>query len=196
MLHPMLRNIRRAVVPLALFSGLLGLAYPLAMAGLAGAIVPRQAEGSPVTDAAGRGVGSALIGQDFTSPGYFHGRPSAVDYDAAAAGASNLGPTSAALAAEIRDRIAAVRAETGAGGAVPGDLVTASGSGLDPDLSPEAVRLQIPRVAKARQMAPDALAALVAAHVERPVAGLIGQPRVNLLRLNMALDAMAGPGAG
>ncbi|XEU54017.1 potassium-transporting ATPase subunit KdpC [Tistrella mobilis] len=196
MLHPMLRNIRRAVVPLALFSGLLGLAYPLAMAGLAGAIVPRQAEGNPVTDAAGRVVGSALVGQDFTSPGYFHGRPSAVDYDAAAAGASNLGPTSAALAAEIRDRIAAVRAETGVGGAVPGDLVTASGSGLDPDLSPDAVRLQIPRVAKARQMAPDALEALVAAHVERPVAGLIGQPRVNLLRLNMALDAMAGPGAG
>ncbi|WP_372074206.1 potassium-transporting ATPase subunit KdpC [Tistrella mobilis] len=192
----MLRNIRRAVVPLALFSGLLGLAYPLAMAGLAGAIVPRQAEGNPVTDAAGRVVGSALVGQDFTSPGYFHGRPSAVDYDAAAAGASNLGPTSAALAAEIRDRIAAVRAETGVGGAVPGDLVTASGSGLDPDLSPDAVRLQIPRVAKARQMAPDALEALVAAHVERPVAGLIGQPRVNLLRLNMALDAMAGPGAG
>jgi K+-transporting ATPase ATPase C chain len=196
MLHPMLRNIRRAVVPLALFSGLLGIAYPLAMAGLAGAIAPRQAEGNPVTDAAGRVVGSALVGQDFTSPGYFHGRPSAVNYDAAAAGASNLGPTSAALAAEVRDRIAAVRAETGVGGAVPGDLVTASGSGLDPDLSPDAVRLQIPRVAKARRMAPDALAALVAAHVERPVAGLIGQPRVNLLRLNMALDAMAGPGAG
>ena len=196
MLHPMLRNIRRAVVPLALFSGLLGLAYPLAMTGLAGAIAPRQAEGSPVTDAAGRVVGSALVGQDFSSPGYFHGRPSAVDYDAAAAGASNLGPTSAALAAEIGDRIAAVRAETGAGGTVPGDLVTASGSGLDPDLSPEAVRLQIPRVAAARQVAPDALMALVAAHVERPVAGLIGQPRVNLLRLNMALDAVAGPGAG
>lgn len=196
MLHPMLRNIRRAVVPLVLFSGLLGLAYPLAMAGLAGTIAPRQAAGSPVTDAAGQVVGSALVGQAFTSPGYFHGRPSAVDYDAAAAGASNLGPTSAALVAEIRDRIAAVRAETGAGGAVPGDLVTASGSGLDPDLSPEAVRLQIPRVAKVRRMAPDALAALVAAHIERPVAGVIGQPRVNLLRLNMALDAMAGPGAG
>lgn len=196
MLHPMLRNIRRAVVPLALFSGLLGLAYPLAMTGLAGAIAPRQAAGSPVTDAAGRVVGSALVGQDFTSPGYFHGRPSAVGYDAAAAGASNLGPTSAALAAQIGDRIAAVRAETGAGGAIPADLVTASGSGLDPDLSPEAVRLQVPRVAAARQMAPDAVEALVVAHVERPVAGLIGQPRVNLLRLNMALDAMAGPGAG
>lgn len=196
MLHPMLRNIRRAVVPLALFSGLLGLAYPLAMTGLAGAIAPRQAAGSPVTDAAGRVVGSALVGQDFTSPGYFHGRPSAVGYDAAAAGASNLGPTSAALAAQIRDRIAAVRAETGAGGAIPADLVTASGSGLDPDLSPEAVRLQVPRVAAARQMAPDAVEALVAAHVERPVAGLIGWPRVNLLRLNMALDAMTGPGAG
>src|SRR5690606_12968143 len=97
------------VVPLALFSGLLGLAYPLAMTGLAGAIAPRQAAGSPVTDAAGRVVGSALVGQDFTSPGYFHGRPSAVGYDAAAAGASNLGPTSAALAAQIGDRIAAVR---------------------------------------------------------------------------------------
>ncbi len=174
---------------IVLFTALLGLGYPLALTGIAGAIMPARAGGSLVT-ANGKPVGSQLIGQAFSSPGYFHGRPSATGgmaYNAAASGGTNLGPTSA----KLRDMVAAELGKLTREGAslpLPADAVTSSGSGLDPDISPVFAKLQIARIAGARQMSAPQLAALVEASTDTRALGFIGEPRVNVLKLNLALD--------
>ncbi|MGY4802866.1 potassium-transporting ATPase subunit KdpC [Teichococcus aerofrigidensis] len=181
--------LRPAVAMVLLLTALLGIAMPLAMTGVAGLVFPDQAGGSLIRRD-GRVVGSALIGQAFTGPRYFHPRPSATapePYNAAAGAASQLGPTSAALLDSVRQRVAAVGGPT-----VPADAATASGSGLDPHISPENAARQIARVARARGLPEDRLAALVAQHIEGRELGLLGEPRVNVLRLNLALDALAG----
>lgn len=189
MISDLTSALRPAVVMTLLFALLLGLAYPLALTGLGQALFPAAANGSLVRDARGQVIGSDLIGQAFASDLYFHGRPSAAGkgYDATASSGSNLGPTSKALA----ERVAADKAAMGARGAVPVDLVTASGSGLDPHISPAAARFQIGRVARARGLSQGRVAALVEQQIETPLFGLLGEPRVNVLALNRALDQAA-----
>ena len=198
----MLKEIRPAIVILVLLTAITGLAYPLVMTGVAGVLFPRQAQGSLI-EKDGKVIGSALIGQAFADDKYFHGRPSATNapdpkdstktvdapYNASNSMGSNLGPTSKALADRLKGDVDKLKAENPSA-AVPVDLVTTSGSGLDPDISPEAARFQIPRVAKARGVAPERVRALVDAQVEGRTFGLLGEPRVNVLRLNLALDAL------
>jgi potassium-transporting ATPase KdpC subunit len=197
----MAREIRPAIVILLALTLITGLVYPLAITGIAGLLFPYQAQGSLVRrgDAV---VGSALIGQPFASDRYFHGRPSATTkpdpadpaksvpeaYNAANSGGSNLGPSNKALIDRVKGDIAALKKENPSD-PIPPDLVTTSASGLDPDISPEAALFQVPRVAKARGMPEDRLRQLVTEHTEARFLGLLGEPRVNVLALNMALDA-------
>lgn len=192
MLKDISSALRPALVLTALFVLLLGFAYPLAVTGIAQGLFPAQANGSLIRED-GRVIGSALIGQTFARDAYFHGRPSAAGkdgYDAAASSGSNLGPTSKALA----ERVAADLAKS-PGVSVPPDLVTTSASGLDPHISPEAALFQVKRVAAARRLGESPVRALIAHQTERPLLGFLGEPRVNVLALNRALDRTAGTGA-
>jgi len=185
----MKKQLVTAVLYTLITAVVLGIGYPLAITGLAHVLFPRQAAGQLITRD-GQVVGSHLIGQAFTGPTYFHSRPSAagVGYDAGASSGSNLGPTSKAL---IDRTQASVTAEQD-GTPVPVDLVTASGSGLDPDISPAAALYQVPRVARARHLSEAAVIDLVKQHVTPRQFGLLGEPRVNVLELNLALDGLAG----
>lgn len=199
----MLREIRPAIIVLILLTAITGLAYPLAMTAIAGALFPKQAQGSLI-EKDGKVVGSALIGQEFKEDKYFHGRPSATSapdpanstktvsapYNAANSGGSNLGPTSKALNDRIKEDVDKLKAENPST-SVPIDLVTTSGSGLDPDISPEGALFQVPRVAKARNLPEERVRQLVAEKTQGRLAGLFGEPRVNVLALNLALDAAA-----
>lgn len=199
----MLREIRPAIVLLVGLTLITGVAYPLLMTEVAGAIFPKQAQGGLI-ERDGKIIGSALIGQEFKDDKYFHGRPSATTapdpadssktvpapYNAANSGASNLGPTSKALADRLKEDVDKLKAENPSQ-AVPVDLVTTSASGLDPDISPEGALFQVPRVAKARNMPEERVRQLVAENTAGRLGGLLGEPRVNVLELNLALDAAA-----
>lgn len=190
----MLRQIINAFAMLLVFTVITGLVYPLAMTGLAQALFPYQANGSIIVQD-GKPIGSALIGQSFTSAHYFHGRPSAAGadgYDAASSGGSNLGPTSKKLVDAVTDNVAKVREENQLDEVklVPSDLVLASGSGLDPDISPEAAYVQIERVATERGISAGEVRNLVDHQVKNRQLGILGEPRVNVLALNLALDTL------
>jgi len=190
----MLSLIRPAIVSMAFFTLLLGLAYPMAITGVGQAAFPDQANGSLVVEG-GKVVGSALVGQNFAEPRYLHPRPSAAGangYDAAASSGSNLGPLNPDLATQVAERAAALRAQ-GVNGTIPADAVTASASGLDPDVSPQYALLQADRIAKARRVDPGLVRALLQSHVEGRTFGVLGQPRVNVLMTNLALDARFPP---
>ncbi len=182
--------LRTAVLLFAVFC-VLAVAYTLFITLVAQVTMPQQANGSLVV-AGGRVVGSEFIGQSFTSPGYFHGRPSAVDYAGANSGGSNYGPTSAKLMEQVRERVEQVRHENALApdAPVPADLVLASGSGLDPHISAEGARLQVPRVAAARRLPESRVSALVDQYIEPLQFGFLGQERVNVLKLNLALDEL------
>jgi K+-transporting ATPase ATPase C chain len=197
----MLREIRPAILVMVMLTLITGLAYPLGMTGLAGVIFPKQAQGSLI-EKDGKVIGSALIGQEFKEDKYFHGRPSATlapdpadssktvaaPYNAANSGGSNMGPTSKALADRLKEDVEKLKAEN-PNMPVPVDLVTTSGSGLDPDISPEAALFQVPRIAKARSLPEDRVRQLVTENTRGRLAGFLGEPRVNVLALNLALDA-------
>ena len=200
----MLREIRPAIVVLVALTLITGLAYPLAMTGIAQALFPRQAQGSLI-ERNGTVVGSELIGQVFESDKYFHSRPSATTapdpndstktvpapYNAANSGGSNLGPSNKALIDRVQGDIDKLKQQNPSA-QVPADLVTTSASGLDPHISPEAALFQIPRIAKARNLPEDRIRQLVADHTEERLFGLLGEPRVNVLLLNLTLDQLAG----
>jgi len=199
----MLREIRPAIVVLVALTLITGLAFPLAMTGIAEVLFPRQAQGSLI-EQDGKVVGSALIGQVFESDKYFHGRPSATTapdpkdssktvpapYNAANSGGSNLGPSNKALIDRVQGDVDKLKAENPSM-PVPQDLVTTSASGLDPHISPEAALFQVPRIAKARNLPEDRIRQLVADNTEGRLFGLLGEPRVNVLQLNLALDHLA-----
>jgi K+-transporting ATPase ATPase C chain len=198
----MLREIRPALVMMVLLTALTGLAYPLAMTGIAQALFPHQANGSLI-EKDGKPIGSELIGQNFTKPGYFHGRPSATTdtdpkdptktipapYNAANSGGSNAGPTTKSLIERVQADVKVLKKEN-PDTPIPVDLVTTSASGLDPDISPAAALFQVPRVAKERKLSEQRVRELVMAQTEGRFLGVLGEPRVNVLKLNMALDAL------
>jgi K+-transporting ATPase ATPase C chain len=200
----MLREIRPAIVVLVALTLITGLAYPLAMTGIAQILFPYQARGSLI-ERNGAVVGSELIGQQFDSDKYFHGRPSATTapdpkdptktvpapYNAANSGGSNLGPSNKALIDRVKGDMDKLKAENPST-PVPADLVTTSGSGLDPDISPEAAFFQVPRIAKARNLPQESIRQLVEDHIDGRLFGFLGEPRVNVLKLNLSLDQMAG----
>jgi K+-transporting ATPase ATPase C chain len=192
----MFTHLRPAVFTLLLLTVLTGLAYPLAVTGLGQLLFTQAANGSLVAGPSGV-AGSRLIGQTWTQDKYFQGRPSAAGqgYDATASSGSNLGPTSAKLRDQVAANIAALKA-AGATGLLPADAVTASASGLDPHVSPAFALLQVPRVAKARGLPEAQVQALVAAHIEQPTLGFLGEPRLNVLLLNLALDGVSSPSNG
>jgi potassium-transporting ATPase KdpC subunit len=170
---------------------LLGIVYPLVVTGLAQLLYPRQANGELIRQPDGTVIGSSLLGQPFTSPGYFHSRPSAAGpagYDPMASGGSNLGPTNKVLIDRVSGSVQSLSAEN-ADASIPVDLATASGSGLDPHISPASAEFQVPRVARERGMKEDELRALVAKHTEQRQLGFLGEPRVNVLELNLELNA-------
>jgi len=191
----MWKYVRPALMCLILLTVLTGLIYPVIVTGIAQVLFPHQANGSLIVKD-GKGVGSALIGQPFDDPKYFWSRPSATSpfpYNATSSSGSNLGPTNPDLQKQVQGRIDALRAaDPGNRAPVPVDLVTASGSGLDPDISPAAAFYQVRRVAKARGLTEDAVRSVVERHTEGRQFGLLGEPRVNVLKLNLALDAISG----
>lgn len=188
----MWKDLKSSVIALALFTALTGIAYPLVVTLVAQLAFRERANGSlVVVDGVVRG--SEFVGQPWSGDAWFHGRPSAIDYDARASGGSNLGPANPALARAFEERAAALRAD-GIAGPLPVDLLTASGSGLDPHVSPAAARAQVDRVAAARGLAPDVVRALVDEHVIAPSLGFLGEARVDVLALNLALRRIA-PGA-
>jgi K+-transporting ATPase ATPase C chain len=199
----MIKELRPAIVMLIAFTVLTGLIYPLGMTGLSQLLFPWQANGSLLTRN-GQIIGSALIGQNFTSPKYFHGRPSVTTdtdahgktipapYNAANSYASNLGPTSKALIDRIKGDVKTLKAENNQ--PIPVDLVTSSASGLDPDVTPAGALFQVPRVAKARGLSEDVVRKLVDEHTEGRFLGIFGEPHVNVLKLNLALDEVQAPG--
>jgi potassium-transporting ATPase KdpC subunit len=186
-----MKEMRPAIFMLLMFTVICGAVYPALVTGIAQVVFPEKANGSMITGTTGRELGSSLIGQPFTDSGYFWGRPSAsggFPYNPMASGGSNSGPSNPDYLKTVGERVAALR-RTGVTGEIPADLVQASGSGLDPHLSPESAALQLPRVARARGMDEKELRRIIAAHTEGCQWGILGEPRVNVLRLNLALDA-------
>jgi len=201
----MFQHIRPALVLIVLFTLLTGIVYPFVLTGIAALVLPDRAGGSMIARN-GTVIGSSLIGQSFTSEKYFHARPSATNtpdpkdptknidapYNAANSAGSNLGATSQALADRVKGDVEALRKDDGATGPIPADAVTTSGSGLDPDISPASAYFQVPRVAHARAISEERLREIVAAHIEPRTLGILGEPPVNVLELNLALDQPTG----
>ncbi len=188
----MLSELKPAILITFVFTLLTGILYPLAITGAAQALFHAKANGSLI-ERNGKVIGSALIGQNFAKPEYFHPRPSAAGngYDAANSGGTNLGPTNSALADRLTKDAVAFRADNAFSGAIPADAITTSASGLDPEVSPATAYAQVGRVAAARKISPDAVRAIVSAHIESRDLGFLGEPRVNVLKLNLALDGKA-----